>query len=213
MIAINKIDFIKQLTEKNEKKITDLLQKKTIGIAGCGGLGSNVAAALTRIGIKKLILIDFDKVVLSNLNRQFFFIDDIGKDKVDALSENLLKINPYIEIEKHNLKLTEKNITECLLNSDIIVEAFDEAQEKSMIINAFLEKKEFSEKYLICASGLAGYDSSNIIQTIKFNERIFIAGDFTSQACEKGVMAPRVWIAASHQANMIVRIIAGIKNV
>jgi sulfur carrier protein ThiS adenylyltransferase len=209
----SKDDFIRQLTEKNEKTITELLQIKTVGIAGCGGLGSNVAAALTRIGIKKLIIADFDKVAVSNLNRQFFFIDDIGKFKVDALKENLSKINPYIEIEKKYQKVDGSNLFEFFREADVIVEAFDAVSEKAMIINAFLEEPRFAEKYLVCASGVAGFESSNSIQTIKFCDRVFIAGDLCSQSCEKGVMAPRVWIAAAHEANMVVRILSGIKSI
>jgi len=212
-MKISKGAFIRQLTEKNEKNITELLQTKTVGIAGGGGLGSNVAAALARIGIKKLIISDFDKVSVSNLNRQFYFLDDIGKLKVDALKENLLKINPYIEVEKKYQKVSSSNLFELFQGADVIVEAFDALDEKVMIINAFLEEPKFAEKCLVCASGLAGFESSNSIQTIKFGDRVFIAGDLCSPAGEKGVMAPRVWVAAAHQANMVVRILAGIKSV
>ena len=210
---LNEKEFLEKLTEKNSKEITSGLRKSIIGIAGCGGLGSNVAAALTRIGIKRLILADFDKVVISNLNRQFYFAEDAGKFKVDALAENLLKINPYIELEKKCEKITKTNFAEIFFNADIIVEGFDGADEKAMIINAFMESKEFVSKFMICASGIAGFDSSNSIKTIKFNDRIYISGDFESSSENKGVMAPRVWIAAAHQANMIVRIIAGLNEI
>jgi sulfur carrier protein ThiS adenylyltransferase len=58
-----------------------------IGIAGCGGLGSNCAVALSRVGIGRLILVDFDVVELSNLNRQYYFRDQIGLLKTEALTE------------------------------------------------------------------------------------------------------------------------------
>jgi len=206
----SKDTFIRELTERNEPSITGKLQTATIGIAGCGGLGSNVAAALTRIAVKKLIIVDFDTVLLSNLNRQFFFVDDIGKSKAESLGANLKRINPFIEIEMHIKKIDAENLWELFSNADIIVEAFDNAEQKAMLLNAFLEDEKFASKYLVCASGLAGFDSSNSIKTFKFCDRVFIAGDFTSESCEKGVMAPRVWIASAHQANMVVRIIAGI---
>ncbi len=208
-MLFDKEQFFKGLTEKNEPSVTDKLRKAVVGIAGCGGLGSNVAGALARVGVKKLIIVDPDEVVLSNLNRQFFFIDDIGKFKVDALCDNLKRINPFVEIEKKWLKINKDNLFELFKEADVIVEAFDEAVEKSMIIDSFLEKDEFKEKYLVCASGVAGVESSNTIQTKKFADRVFISGDFCSQSCEKGVMANRVLIAAAHQANMVVRIIAG----
>lgn len=205
----DKEQFLKGLTEKNEPSVTDKLRKAVIGIAGCGGLGSNVAVALVRIGIKKLILVDFDEVVLSNLNRQFFFTEDIGRLKVDALCDNLKKINPFVEIEKKHQKIIKENLFELFKEADVLVEAFDEVADKSMIIDTFLREDGFREKYLVCASGMAGFDSSNTIQTKKFADRVFIAGDFCSESCEKGVMANRVLIAAAHEANMIVRIIAG----
>jgi len=208
-MLLDKEQFLKGLTEKNEPSVTGKLRKAVVGIAGCGGLGSTVAAALVRIGVKKLIIVDFDKVEISNLNRQFFFVDDIGRPKVDALCDNLKRINPFVEIEKKFLKINKDNLFEIFEEADVIVEAFDEASEKTMIIDTFLEKDEFKGKYLVCASGMAGFESSNTIQTKKFGERVFIAGDFCSKSCEKGVMANRVWIAAAHQANMVVRIIAG----
>lgn len=212
-MLFDKEQFLNGLTERNEPSVTDKLQKAVVGIAGCGGLGSNVAAALARVGVKKLIIVDFDKVVLSNLNRQFFFVDDIGKLKIDALYDNLKRINLFLEIEKKCLKINKDNLFELFKEADVIVEAFDEAVEKSMIIDTFLEKDEFRKKYLVCASGIAGFESSNTIQTKKFGDRVFIAGDFCSQSCEKGVMANRVLIGAAHQANMVVRIIAGLRDV
>ena len=92
------------------------------------------------------------------------------------------------------------------------MEAFDGAEDKGMIVDAFLDEEKFRKKYLVCASGMAGFDSSNIIRTDKFAYNVYIAGDFCSQSCEKGVMAPRVWIASAHEANMVVRLLAGEKK-
>jgi sulfur carrier protein ThiS adenylyltransferase len=211
-MLLAKNEFLKALTERNEPSVTEKLSKATVGIAGCGGLGSNVAAALTRVGIGKLILVDSDKVELSNLNRQFFFTENIGEYKVDALCKNLFKINPYVIIEKKVARVSRKNLLELFECVDVLVEAFDGAEDKGMIVDAFLDEEKFRKKYLVCASGMAGFDSSNIIRTDKFADNVYIAGDFCSQSCEKGVMAPRVWIASAHEANMVVRLLAGEKK-
>jgi sulfur carrier protein ThiS adenylyltransferase len=202
--------FLNGLTAKNNRGITEKLSKTVVGIAGCGGLGSNIAVALTRIGIKKLILVDFDKVELSNLNRQYYFIDDLGKNKVDALYEILKRINPHIELETHCIKLDNKNLSSIFSEAFIVAEAFDAVSAKSMIIDYFLGLVN-ENKYLVCGSGMTGISSSNLISTKKLNEKIYISGDFISEPNEKeGLMAPRVNIAVGHQANMIVRLIDGV---
>lgn len=210
-----KDSFFSGLTERNslDKSFSEKLRKAVVGIAGCGGLGSNAAMALTRAGVGKLILTDFDNVALSNLNRQFFFVDDIGKPKVEALKNNLRKINPYIDIDSHIKKIIPDNIEELFSLADIIVEAFDDEKEKSMIINAFLDKKSFLSKYLVCASGLGGIGSANLIKTIKYSDRIYVSGDFVSTVCDGyGVVAPRVCLASAHEANMVIRLITGEKE-
>lgn len=211
-MILEKDSFFSGLTERNslDKSFSEKLRNAVVGIAGCGGLGSNVAMALTRAGIGKLVIADFDCVVLSNLNRQFFFVDDIGKSKAEALSRNLKRINPYIEIEINIVKITPENLKSLFEKTDIIVEAFDDAYEKSILINAFLEEKSFSTKYLVCASGLGGIGSSNLIKTIKYSERVFAVGDFVSTVYNGiGVVSPRVSLAAAQEANMVVRLIAG----
>jgi len=127
-----------------------------------GGLGSTVAVALTRVGIGKLILVDFDIVDPSNLNRQQYFIDQIGMPKVYALKETLLKINPYIKIDTYNEKLNSSNIERIFKYADVIVEAFDRAEEKAMLINAISEK--LPDKYIVAASGVAGFGDNNEIK-------------------------------------------------
>lgn len=211
-MILEKDSFFTGLTERNslDKSFSEKLRKAVVGIAGCGGLGSNVAMALARAGVGKLVIADFDSVVLSNLNRQFFFVEDIGKPKAEALARNLKKINPYIEIEENIVKITSENLKELFEQADIIVEAFDDACEKSMLINSFLEEKRFLTKYLVCASGLGGIGSSNLIKTIRYSERVYAIGDFVSTVCNGvGVVAPRVCIAAAQEANMVVRLIAG----
>ena len=199
--------FYDQLTSRNSADIKEKIKHAVIGIAGCGGLGSNVAIALARIGVKKLVITDFDKVEPSNLNRQQFFISDIGKNKTDALASFIKKINPFVLVEKHLTKLSLKNIFEIYDECPIIIEAFDKVSEKSMIVEAFGDKR-FRNKFLITASGLAGYASSNLIKTNRLSKNIFLCGDNKNEGnIKNGLMAPRVIIAAGHQANMAVSLI------
>lgn len=179
-----------------------------IGIAGLGGLGSNVAISLARVGIGKLILVDYDVVEPSNLNRQQYFIRHIGMYKTEALKELINEINPFTEIEIRTIFLDKSNIEECFKKADAIVEAFDEPKCKAELVNTVLSK--LPNKPIVAASGMAGYFSNNIIKTKRVMKNLYIAGDKVSEAkigC--GLMAPRVAIAANHQANMILRIILG----
>ena len=184
------------------------IKKSIVGIAGLGGLGSAIAIALARIGVGKLILVDFDVVEPSNLNRQQYFIHQIGIPKVEALQENLSKINPYVKVQIYHEKLDQKNIERILKEAEVVVEAFDRAEEKAMLINAVSEK--MPDKYIVAASGVAGYSDNNEIRTVRFSSKIFIVGDQeTSARPGVGLMAPRVGIAAHHQANTVLRILLG----
>jgi len=202
--------YYNQITARNSADIREKIKQAVVGIAGCGGLGSNAAIALARIGINKLVITDFDKVEPSNLNRQQYFLSDIGKYKTDALASFIKKINPFVKVEKHIIKLSFKNIFDVYKDCPIIIEAFDKVSEKAMIVEAFVDKR-FKNKFLITASGLAGYSSSNLIKTNMLSKNIFICGDNKNEGNEKnGLMAPRVIIAAGHQANMAVSLISKI---
>jgi sulfur carrier protein ThiS adenylyltransferase len=184
------------------------IRKSVVGIAGVGGLGSAVAIALARIGIGTLILVDFDIVEPSNLNRQQYFVDQIGMLKVEALRDNLSKINPYVIIKIFPEKIDPNNVERLFGEAQVVVEAFDRADQKAMLINAVSER--MSETYIIAASGVAGYEANNEIQTTRFSPRIFIVGDQKTAAKPGvGLMAPRVGIAAHHQANLVLRILLG----
>jgi len=184
------------------------VKRATVGIAGVGGLGSHVAIALARIGIGKLVIADFDVVEPSNLNRQAFTIDQIGEVKVKALKENIKKVNPYVKVEIHQIRLTEKNIPMIFKEVDVLVEAFDVPEEKVMLVNSFSE--EYPDKPIVMASGLAGYAPSNWIRTRKIANSLYVVGDLkTAAGIGQGLMAPRVGIAAHHQANLVLRLILG----
>lgn len=179
-----------------------------VGIAGLGGLGSSVAMALARVGLGTLVIADFDVVEPSNLNRQQYFVDQIGMSKVKAMRDNLGRINPYVRVEGHEVMLTRENIPLIFASTPIIVEAFDRAEMKEMLITTVLDR--MPGHTVVAASGLAGYGPSNTIRTESVSPRLYIVGDQVSAAkpgC--GLMAPRVGIAAHHQANLVLRLILG----
>ncbi len=182
------------------------IKRAKVGIAGAGGLGSHVAIALVRVGIGQLNIADFDVVEPSNLNRQQYFIDQLGIPKVIALKENLLRISPHTTINIFNQKVVPENISEFFSEVDILVEAFDSAAQKAMLTNHFLHN--FPDKFLVAASGIAGYEPSNTIRTTKVSEQFYVCGDGVSAAEPgRGLMAPRVGIAAHHQANTVLQLI------
>jgi len=184
------------------------IRTSVVGIAGLGGLGSAIAIALARIGVGKLILVDFDVVEPSNLNRQQYYVHQIGMPKVEALQKNIAVINPYVKIETFLEKLDRNNMERIFKEAEVVVEAFDRAEEKAMLINAVSEK--MPDKYIVAASGVAGYGDNNEIKTVGFSSKIFIVGDQKTAAQPGiGLMAPRVGIAAHHQANTVLRILLG----
>jgi sulfur carrier protein ThiS adenylyltransferase len=184
------------------------LKAAVVGIAGVGGLGSAVAVALARVGVGRLILADFDVVEPSNLNRQQYFIDQLGLYKVEALAENLARINPYVRVETHRVLLSPDNIPVIFAPCSVVVEAFDRADMKAMLVNNLLG--DMAGVTVVAASGLAGYGPNNDIITRKVSRRLFLVGDEVSEAGPgNGLMAPRVGIAASHQANQVLRVILG----
>jgi sulfur carrier protein ThiS adenylyltransferase len=182
------------------------LKKATVGIAGLGGLGSAVTIALARVGIGTLILVDFDLVEPSNLNRQHYAVRHIGLAKADAMARILEEINPYLNVVTHKVILDRDNIPRLFQNANIVVECFDRPEAKVMIMQTVADA--LPEVYLIGASGMAGYGDSNSIQTVKVGERIFMVGDFVTAAEPgRGLMAPRVGIAAHHQANLVLSLL------
>lgn len=184
------------------------VKKARVGIAGAGGLGSSVAVALARIGVGKLVIADFDLVEPSNLNRQQYFTDQIGLAKVVALRDNLERINPYTEVVIHDLRLAQDNIPIVFGEIDVLVEAFDDADAKAMLIETFL--RCFPEIPVVAASGVAGYDPANSIVTRRVLRNLYLVGDGQAEAKPgQGLMAPRVGIAAHHQANAVLRLILG----
>lgn len=197
----------KAMEERHSKELQERISAATVAICGLGGLGSNIAISLARAGIGKLILIDFDRVDVTNLHRQQYKANQVGTFKTKALGENIKEIAPYIELEVHTTRITEENIEELLEEADIVCEAFDVAENKAMLANALLEK--MPEKYLVAASGMAGLGSANRIKTRKVTKHFYLCGDESSDVAEgMGLVSSRVMLCAAHQAHMVLRILA-----
>ena len=179
----------------------------TVAICGLGGLGSNIAVALARAGVGKLLLMDFDRVDITNLHRQQYKANQIGRYKTEALAENLLEIAPYTKVETVTAKITEENVADFLKDADIVCEAFDNAESMAMLVNGVLE--QLPECYLVAASGMAGMDTPNTIKTRKIMKRFYLCGDGVSDVADTiGLVAPRVMLCAAHQAHTVLRILA-----
>ena len=201
-------EFESLMMARHTPGIHQKIKKSVVGIAGLGGLGSAIAIALARIGVGRLILVDFDVVEPSNLNRQQYFIHQIGMPKVEALKKNIAIINPYVKVQTYQKKIDRNNAERIFEEAEVVVEAFDRADEKAMLINTVSEK--MPDKYIVAASGVAGYGENNEIKTVRFSSKIFIVGDHKTAAQPGvGLMAPRVGIAAHHQANTVLRILLG----
>ena len=180
----------------------------TVAVCGLGGLGSNIAIALARAGIGKLLLIDFDRVDITNLHRQQYKANQIGIHKADALADNLSEIAPYTEIQTVTERITEDNIEILLKGADVVCEAFDDAAAKAMLVNGVLER--LPNCCLVAASGMAGMDTPNTIKTRRVMKRLYLCGDEVSDVADTiGLVAPRVMLCAAHQAHTVLRILAG----
>jgi sulfur carrier protein ThiS adenylyltransferase len=189
----------------NFGEIKNVLKGKTVGIAGAGGLGSNCAAALARVGVGKILIADFDVVSEDNLNRQYYFFDQIGEKKTNALKKNLHRINPSIEIVEHDIRLTPENIPLIFQGCDVIVEAFDLADQKEMLIETVLT--EMPGKLLVIGLGMAGWGMNDTIHC-RQSGNLFICGDEISEiAPDLPPIAPRVGIVSNMQANVVLEIL------
>ena len=195
------------LEERHGKELHRAFSSATVAVCGLGGLGSNIAIALARAGIGKLILIDFDCVDITNLHRQQYKAEQIGMYKTVALAENLKEIAPYISLEIHTERITEDNVLTLLKDADIICEAFDEAECKAMLTEIVLT--EMRDKYLVAASGMAGLYDANRINTRKVTSKFYLCGDEKSDVADGiGLVSSRVMICAAHQAHTVLRILA-----
>lgn len=203
-----KEEWAAALAARHGAKLQNRFSAATVAICGLGGLGSNIAIALARAGIGKLILIDFDRVDLSNLHRQQYKADQIGRYKTEALAENLREIAPYVEVGTITERITEDNISSLLKEAHVVCEAFDNAEDKVMLVHAVLER--FPNTYLVAASGMAGMGTPNTIRTRRITKHFYLCGDEESDVADTiGLVSPRVMLCAAHQAHTVLRILAG----
>ena len=203
-----KSEWMDALITRHGLGLHERFSSATVAVCGLGGLGSNIAITLARAGIGKLILIDSDRVDITNLHRQQYKADQIGFFKTDALADNLSEIAPYTEIQTVTEKITEENFADLLKEATIVCEAFDNAEAKAMLVNGVLE--QLPQCYLVAASGMAGMDTPNTIQTRKVMKHFYLCGDETNDVADTiGLVAPRVMLCAAHQAHTVLRILAG----
>jgi sulfur carrier protein ThiS adenylyltransferase len=186
--------------DRNVPGSTEILSASTVAIAGCGGLGSNAAVALVRAGLGRLILVDQDKVEVSNLNRQYFFRADVGRSKVEALADHLCAINPDVCLELHPLSLTAEDVPRLFANADLLIEAFDRAESKQWLIESWC--RAFPGRKIVCASGLSGLGKTEAI-AVRRSGDIILCGDERSDTSE-GLCAARVAIVANMEANLAI---------
>ena len=184
------------------------LAKARIGIAGAGGLGSNIAMMLARSGVGHLVIADFDTVDESNLNRQHYAREHVGASKVDALSQQIHAVDPRVEMQAFRLRVTPQNARELFGGCDIVCEAFDDAQAKAMLVEQLLSLTP--GPIVVSGNGMAGIGPASEIVTRRLGSRLYVCGDGESDVDAGEVLyAPRVMLCAAQQALVAVRIVLG----
>lgn len=202
------MDFNQEIFSANPAGTVEKLSSKRVFIAGAGGLGSNVAMMLARSGVGFLSIADFDKVAPSNLNRQFFFTDQIRQSKVAALADNLRRAIPTIRLGLHEDKLTPDNMPFLIpANVDVICECFDNPECKAQITEFALTQR--GNIPLVTVSGLSGYDDLSSMKIEQRGPNWYVIGDGSSEATIDGTISTRVTFAAAMQAHTVVRILLG----
>ena len=203
-----KEDLEQALVQRVGAEVQGKLSRATVAVCGLGGLGSHIAVSLARAGVGTLILVDFDRVDITNLNRQQYKASQLGQEKPQALAENLREINPYLRYVPRTARITEENLWQLVGEADVICEALDRADQKSMLVNAVLEQLPGTP--LVAASGMAGLGSGNAIRTRRITDRFYLCGDGVSDVETLGsLFAPRVMLCAAHQALTVLQLLTG----
>jgi len=195
------------MNKKKSEKVKKKLKNSTVGIAGLGGLGSNAAISLARAGVGKLVLVDFDKVEEKNLDRQYYFLDQVGKLKVDATKDNIKKISPDVNAKTFNMKLIKGSMEKPFKDVDVVIEALDNAETKATFIEEILTK--LKDKPIVAASGVAGYGHSDRIVTKKLGNLCMCYDKQARSSDDDILMAPRVILMANWEANLVLEILLG----
>lgn len=188
------------------KEMQRKLRGGRVAVAGLGGLGSNIAVMLARSGVGKLLLVDFDVVDVTNLNRQMYLIPQLGKPKAEALPEILNQINPYLEYESVCVRVTPENVKALFADYPIVCEAFDRPDQKAMLVRELLT--QCPDTTVVSGNGMAGYGNTNEIQTAQLMRRLYVCGDRKTDVGNGiGLIAPRVAACAAHQANKVLQLL------
>lgn len=205
---ISKEAWLSALIERHGAARQEKFSRGRVAICGLGGLGSRVAELLTRAGVGYLRLIDFDRLEATNLNRQWYFMEQLGRYKAEALADNLRRITPYAELDVHTVRITEDNLASLLTDVDVIVEAFDNATCKAMLVNGVRE--QFPRCHLVAASGMAGFASANAMRVRRLSENFYLCGDGRSAAdAGDGLYGARVNICSAQEALVVLQLLAG----
>lgn len=205
---ISKEAWLSALIERHGAARQEKFSRGRVAICGLGGLGSRVAELLTRAGVGYLRLIDFDRLEATNLNRQWYFMEQLGRYKAEALADNLRRITPYAELDVHTVRITEDNLAILLADVDVIVEAFDNATCKAMLVNGVRE--QFPRCHLVAASGMAGFASANAMRVRRLSENFYLCGDGRSAAdAGDGLYGARVNICSAQEALVVLQLLAG----
>lgn len=205
---ISKEAWLSALIERHGAARQEKFSRGRVAICGLGGLGSRVAELLTRAGVGYLRLIDFDRLEATNLNRQWYFMEQLGRYKAEALADNLRRITPYAELDVHTVRITEDNLVSLLADVDVIVEAFDNATCKAMLVNGVRE--QFPRCHLVAASGMAGFASANAMRVRRLSENFYLCGDGRSAAdAGDGLYGARVNICSAQEALVVLQLLAG----
>ncbi len=203
---ISKEELDRAFDARFPKEMQKKLRNAKVAVAGLGGLGSNIAVMLARSGVGHLLLVDYDVVDVTNLNRQMYGISHIGKPKTQALTEILYQINPYLTYESHCTKVTADNIEKLFMEFPIVCEAFDRPDQKAMLVREILTR--CPNTTLVSGNGMAGYGDANEIQTHRMMNRLYVCGDQSTDIEDGiGLMAPRVAVCAAHEANKVIQLI------
>ena len=184
------------------------LRHSRVAVLGLGGVGGAAAEAICRSGVGAMLLADYDKVDITNLNRQHYTMHDIGVPKTLALQEQLEAINPYLDYQTHTERIIPANAARLFADCDVVCEAFDRADQKAMLIETLLSR--LPDTPVVSGSGMAGYGSTNTMHTERRFGRLYVCGDGASDIADGvGLMAPRVAVCAAQQATMVLRLLLG----
>ena len=205
---ITREELDRAFDERFPAEIREKLRNGRAAIAGLGGLGSNIAVSLARSGVGHLLLVDFDVVDVTNLNRQVYMIPHLGMPKTEALREILAQINPWLDVRTEQVRVTPENVRELFSGWPVVCEAFDRADQKAMLVSSLLA--QCPDTTVVSGNGMAGLGDANLIQTRQQMRRLYVCGDgMTEISPGVGLMAPRVASCAGHQANKVLQLITG----